>query len=126
MNPVVHFEIPVSDMKVSKEFYKKVFGWKIQSMDPSYAMITTVPEGVPSALAGMAGGINGGMMMKMKDAKAPVIVVSVPSIDKHIVKIEKAGGKITLKKMSVHDMGFYARFKDLDGNVLGIWEDVKK
>jgi predicted enzyme related to lactoylglutathione lyase len=123
MNPVVHFEIPVADMKVAKEFYKKIFGWKIQSMDPSYAMITTVPEGLT---VGTIGGINGGMMPKVKDAKAPVIVVSVPSIDKHVTKIEKAGGKITLKKMSVHDMGFYARFKDLDGNVLGIWEDVKK
>jgi predicted enzyme related to lactoylglutathione lyase len=123
MNPVVHFEIPVADMKAAKEFYKKVFGWKMQSMDPSYAMITTVPEGLT---VGVTGGINGGIMTKMKDAKAPVIVVSVPSIDKHILKIEKAGGKITLKKMSVHDMGFYARFKDLDGNVLGLWENVKK
>lgn len=123
MNPVVHFEIPVADMKTAKEFYKKVFGWKIASMDPSYAMITTVvPEGVATAPCG----INGGMMMKAKDAKAPVIVVSVPSIDKHVMKIEKAGGKITLKKMSVHDIGFYARFKDLDGNVLGLWEEIKK
>lgn len=123
MNPVVHFEIPVADMKTAKEFYKKIFGWKIQSMDPSYAMVTAVPEGLS---VGIMGGINGGMMTKMKDAKAPVIVVSVPSVDKHIVKIEKAGGKVTLKKIPVHDMGFYARFKDLDGNVLGLWENVKK
>ncbi len=119
----MHFEIPVADMKAAKEFYKKVFGWKIASMDPSYAMITTVPEGVT---VGMTGGINGGMMPKAKDAKAPVIVVSVPSIDKHILKIEKAGGKVTFKKIPVHDMGFYARFKDPEGHVLGLWENMKK
>jgi hypothetical protein len=122
MNPVVHFEIPVADMKAAKEFYKKVFGWKIGSMDPHYAMITTVPEGS----TGLAGGINGGMMTGVKGPKGSVVVVSVPSIDKHVVKIEKAGGKITLKKISLHDMGFYARFKDLDGNVLGLWEEIKK
>lgn len=122
MNPVVHFEIPVADMKAAKEFYKRVFGWKIVSIDPSYGMITTVPEGLAE---GTMGGINGGIMTKMKDAKAPIIVVSVPSIDKHLLKIEKAGGKVTFKKVPVHDMGFYARFKDVDGNVLGLWENKK-
>ena len=33
MNPIVHFEIPAKDMKRAKEFYGKLFGWKIEAFD---------------------------------------------------------------------------------------------
>ncbi len=30
MNRIVHFEIPAADLQRAADFYKKVFGWKIE------------------------------------------------------------------------------------------------
>jgi predicted enzyme related to lactoylglutathione lyase len=56
----------------------------------------------------------------------PIIVISVPSIDEHIPKIEAAGGKLVVPKGEVPEMGYYAYFKDSEGNLMGLWEDIKK
>jgi predicted enzyme related to lactoylglutathione lyase len=53
-------------------------------------------------------------------------VINVPSIDEDLKKIEKAGGKVVWTKSPVGDFGFYAQVADTEGNVVGLWEDVKK
>lgn len=32
MDKVMHFEIPVDDMKRAQNFYKSIFGWHVESM----------------------------------------------------------------------------------------------
>jgi len=31
-NPIVHMEIPVTDLNKAKGFYSKLFGWKVDAM----------------------------------------------------------------------------------------------
>jgi uncharacterized protein len=72
------------------------------------------------------GAINGGMIKRDRDLKNPVITIGVPSIDEYVKKIEAAGGKVITPKGEVPDMGYYAYFKDTEGNVMGLWESIKK
>ena len=64
-------------------------------------------------------------MQKDDTAKNPLILVEVASIDEHLKKIEQNGGKIVMPKIAAGDLGLYARVQDTEGNVIGLWEQIK-
>lgn len=126
MDKVVHFEIPADDLERAKGFYKDIFGWKIEDakeMDYTMLYTTEVDEKYTTK---EPGAINGGMWKREKGDEKPVLVIQIPSIDEYTKKIEGKGGKILMPKMTVGDMGYYAKFSDPEGNILGMWENVKK
>jgi len=47
-------------------------------------------------------------------------------VDTYLKKIEKAGGKIVTQKQQVGDMGYYAKVKDTEGNIIGIWQSIMR
>jgi len=47
-------------------------------------------------------------------------------MDKAIEKITENGGKIVHEKTKVGDVGYTAYFKDTEGNVLGLWQEISK
>jgi len=127
MNKVVHFEIPFDDGDRAKKFYQEVFSWKlldVPGMDYTMAYTMEVDE---QNMPKESGGINGGMYKRDEtSAKSPVLVISVPSVDEHVKKVEAMGGKVTRPKTAIGDFGLYAQVADTEGNIIGIWEDVKK
>ena len=126
MDKVVHFEIPFDDEKRVQNFYKNLFGWKINAVPGMpYFMVNTVAtdkKNMPKEV----GAINGGMMKRNVPGEGPVIVINVSDIDSYLKKVEKAGGKTVLPKQKVADMGLYARVTDTEGNVVGLWQDLSK
>ena len=124
MDKVVHFELPAENMERAKKFYSSVFGWSISTNDPQYFLVSTTKttgQGMPLE----PGAINGGIMKKTEKAQTPMIVIEVPSIDSYLKKIEKAGGKLVRPKVNIHDMLYYARIADSEGNIVGIVENIK-
>lgn len=130
MNGVVHFEIPTDNLKRANRFYSTVFGWKMEpakGMENQYHMATTVAVDSKSRMPREPGAINGGLMTKEgPGSDYPVIVIDVPSLDESVKKVQKAGGKVVMEKQNVMDMGWYVRVTDTEGNVIGIWETIKK
>jgi predicted enzyme related to lactoylglutathione lyase len=125
MNEIVHFEIPVDDLDRAQKFYKSNFGWQlnyVKEMDYTIIQTTEVDE---KNMPKKPGSINGGMMKRSKNVNAPVVTISVTSIDDALAKIEKNGGKAIGKKMEVENMGWSAYFKDPEGNVIGLWQNKK-
>jgi len=127
MNKVVHFEIPFDDKERAAKFYKEVFGWDIQDMPDMNYVVARSCEIDDEYMPKEKGAINGGMY-KRDEASSPnpVIVIDVPSIDEHIVKITQAGGGVVKEKVEIGGMGFYAQVKDSEGNIIGIWEALQK
>jgi predicted enzyme related to lactoylglutathione lyase len=124
MDRIVHFEIPADDLARAKKFYSTVFGWKMNEMpEMEYVLVGTV-ESDQNGMPKEPGAINGGMMERQEPVKAPVITISVKSIDEAAKTIEKHGGKMIRPKMPVGDMGFAAYFKDTEGNVIGLWQNA--
>lgn len=123
MNKVVHFELPFDDKDRAKKFYSETFGWQIDEMpEIPYTSVTTTP--VDESMRPIEpGSINGALVERGKDAPAPVITISVDSIDEFLKKIEAAGGKSITPKGEVPDMGYFAYFTDTEGNVIGLWQD---
>ena len=115
-NVIVHAEIPVTDLKKAKEFYSKVFDWKVQLMEEmNYALFETGAE--------PAGGFN--KVDKVKEGGV-VFYIGVDDVEKKLKEIEKAGGKAMSKKMEIPGFGWQALFKDVFGNVLGVYTPMKK
>ena len=116
MPRVVHFELAVDDFDRAIKFYKSVFGWRIEKWEGpiEYWLVYTGDEKEP--------GIDGALQPR-KDAPQPTVnTVGVEDLDKHIEKIKKAGGKITVPKMAVPGVGWAAQAEDTEGNVFGMME----
>src|SRR6478735_6237429 len=98
---VVHFEIPFDDGDRARKFYSEAFGWTINEIpDLHYTIVQTGPteeSGFPSDV----GYIGGGMLRRESPTDRPVITIDVDDID---------------------DMGWAAYFKDVEGNLMGLWQ----
>lgn len=125
MNPITHFEIPAKSKEESKKFYEDVFGWKYVDMDEMNYTVVHTSEVDEENMPTMPGAVNGGMMTAEDNGGLnPVLVVYVPNLEDSVAKIEEAGGEIIMPKTKVGDMGFYLRFKDTAGVVMGLWQDA--
>ena len=116
MPRVVHFELEADKPERAAKFYEKAFGWKFKQWeDKPYWMIDT----------GKGKGIGGGL--SKKTGKQHVVnAIDVPSIDKYIEKVKKAGGTLMTKKMSIPKVGYLVNFKDTEGNIFSMIEYNKK
>lgn len=125
MNRVIHFDIYADKPERAIKFYSDVFGWKFKKWEGegmTYWLIMTGRKNEP--------GIDGGMAVRDREMKNAAsvwaITVGVKDIDKTLSMIEKAGGKITMKKMGLPKVGWFANFKDTEGNVLSLMQDDPK
>jgi len=127
MDKVVHFEIPYDDQKRAQKFYQDVFGWQISKFpDMDYYMATTCKTDPNTTMPSEPGAINGGLLQKDPTGKHPIIVIAVESVENYIKKIESSGRKVVMPAMKVGDFGIYARIADTEGNVIGLWQTLKK
>jgi predicted enzyme related to lactoylglutathione lyase len=124
MGKVVHFEIPADDVARAKEFYGSTFDWGLQDMPGmDYTMIQTV-EVDDQQMPREPGAINGGLVPRTADTPAPVITIDVEAIDDSLKKVEAGGGSVVKSRTEIPGMGAFAYFKDTEGNVVGLWENL--
>ncbi len=126
MDKVVHFEIPTEDMARAKGFYEKTFGWKVDkvpNMDYTMAITGKVDENGRGA---EMNSINGGMVDKGKTAPYPILTMLVDSVDESVKKAVANGGSVVIPVTPMGDFGRFARVKDTEGNIVGMWQEMKK
>ena len=70
------------------------------------------------------GAINGGLFQRIEDARQPIVVIGVKSIDDTIKKVIASGGKLITPKHPIPN-GSYARVADCEGNVIGLADESK-
>jgi predicted enzyme related to lactoylglutathione lyase len=116
MGRVVHFEIVADDADRISNFYKTVFGWKVQKWDgpTDYWFLTTGDE--------KESGIDGAFGMRQSEDDAVVNTIDVSSIDETVKQIEENGELIVRPKSVIPGVGYLAYFKDTEGNLWGIMQ----
>jgi predicted enzyme related to lactoylglutathione lyase len=120
---IVHFEIPAKNLEKLKEFYEKLFDWKIihsPAGDMDYWVIHTVPtdeKGMPQRP-----GVNGGMYRKQPEQEGaiPVNYMTVENVDQYLEKVTNLGGTVLMTKQTVPGVGFIAIATDVEGNQFGL------
>lgn len=118
MNRVTHFDITGEETEKVISFYEGVFGWKFAKWDGpfDYWMIETGSKDEP--------GINGGLSKKGQNP--PMNTIEVSNIDETIEKVKQEGGEIIMEKGPIPGIGWFANFKDPQGNMFGIMQTDSK
>ena len=113
-NPVVHFEICSSDLAKAREFYGKLFDWELKHDEAMNYTLVEVGEG----------GIGGGIMQAEEGKFPPYVAfyVQVDDLEASVKKAEELGGKVIVPPTPIPNIGNFAMFSDLDGNVIGLWK----
>jgi predicted enzyme related to lactoylglutathione lyase len=118
MARVVHFDLNAKDPERAINFYQTIFNWKFNKWEGpmEYWMIKTGEGPEP--------GIDGGLS---KNDDLPgfetSVTIGVKAIDDVTSKIQDLGGEITQPKMAIPGAGWFAKFKDTEGNTLGLMQD---
>ena len=113
-NPVVHFEIGCRDSKKTQNFFSELFNWQIRPDGPA-AMISTGSD------QGISGHITA---LGHVPHNYVTVYVQVDEIDAYLDKVTRLGGKTVVPRTEVADMGHFAWFSDLDGNIVGLWTPI--
>lgn len=132
MNPVIHFELPVTDRERVRKFYESAFGWKTSQLGPEMgdfvlAFTTETDDGrIPKTV----GAINGGFVQKARPDQEIKLTILVDDVREAARKIKAAGGTVlggTAKAGEPDDVpgvGLFSQFMDTEGNVLTLYEDA--
>ncbi len=119
---VVHFEIPFDDGDRARAFYRDAFGWNINEIpEMHYSIVQTGPvdeAGYPTE----GGYIGGGMLKRESPTDRPVITIEVDDIDEALATVESLGGMGVVGRQEVGEMGWAAYFRDVEGNLMGLWQ----
>lgn len=114
MHPVVHFEIGARDHARLCEFYARVFGWQITPK---------MPFVMPSGEGTVGGHIN---CLGHEPHNYVTVYIMVPDLEAHLAMIESMGGSRIVPPTEVPGMGWFAWFRDPEGNAVGLWKPMQK
>jgi hypothetical protein len=114
VDPIVHVEIPVSDLERAKEFYSKVFGWKITET-LGFTLFET-------------GGPPGGSFARVEGDKPRgcLLYIAVEDIESRLADVERAGGRVLRGRREVPGVGWDALFEDVSGNAHYLFTPLPK
>lgn len=121
---VSHFEIPAHDLARAARFYREVFGWRVEPLawegHPYFTIRGASGEPTPAGKEG----IDGGLLPVAAGAEHPLLVIHVSGapLEHCLERIVAAGGWIDQGARPIGTMGFFARFRDPEGNLLGLWQ----
>ena len=115
-NPFVHVELHTGDLKRAKEFYGKLFDWKLED--------APMPGGGSYTLIQVGNGTGGGMMTGPAPGAPPqwLAYVGVDDVRASTRKARELGAKIVQDVMEVGDIGTMSVITDPTGATLAMWQ----
>jgi predicted enzyme related to lactoylglutathione lyase len=118
-NPVIWFEIYVSDMQRAKRFYENVFKQQLPELSSSNADSPMYSFPMDMKLPG-----TGGMLVK-DSKKSPgaggtLVYFSCEDCSVEAALAAQHGGKLLQPKQSIGEYGFIAIAEDCEGNRIGL------
>jgi len=119
-NQCDHIELTTTHPDRARDFYSKLFGWKIQAFpnpgaEGEYLMFQTTNGG---------GGIAGKMVPEQPTAWMPYI--SVDNVQSMLDEATALGADVVMGHTPIADMGAIAVLRDPTGATIGLWETAKK
>ncbi|MBC7926248.1 MAG: VOC family protein [Bryobacteraceae bacterium] len=116
-NPVVYFEIPVTDMDRAIRFYEGVFAFQFQRETIDGNEMALFP------LSGNAQGITGALAKGeayVPTRNGPILYFHTGDIDESLKRAHANGGKTLYPKTAIGANGFVAEFEDSEGNRIAL------
>jgi len=113
---VTHFEIYAEEPERLAEFYRGLFGWRIdKAPGVDYYFIDTLNK--------QPGAIRGGLLHRPIDGpRSWVHYVHVDDVDSTIERLAQLGGRIVRAKAAVPKTGWYAVVEDPQRNIFALFQ----
>lgn len=113
---VTHFEIYAEETDTLADFYRDLFGWRIEKAPGvDYYMIQTG--------TGDGAGLRGGLTYRpIEGPRSWVHYVSVESLDETIERLEQLGGSVLRPRSAMPKVAWYAVVADPEGNIFALWQ----
>ena len=115
-HPFCHVELMVADPTAAVAFYKKMFGWKFQTLPMApgmdYHMFQTGKD-------------PGGGIMGLPQPGIPpcwMAYVLVPNVATALEKAKKLGAQVMQEKMAAGEFGWFGVIIDPQGAALALWQ----
>ncbi len=119
-NPFVHVELHTSDLAKAKDFYGKLFDWKLVD--------TPMPGGGSYTLIDVGEGTGGGMMTSPAPGM-PSYWMAYVGVDDIVAATEKAkslGATVVHDVMDIADYGRMSVIVDPTGAAIALWQSNPK
>jgi uncharacterized protein len=115
-NPFVHLELHTGDLERAKEFYGKLFDWKLED--------TPMPGGGSYTMINVGNGTGGGMMTSPTPGVPPhwLAYVGVDDVRASTQKARQLGAKILQDVMEVGEYGTMSVITDPTGATFALWQ----
>ena len=117
-NSLNWFEIPVIDLKRAKRFYEAIFEISMEEMTMGDDLMAFFPWTPGSGKA--TGSLVQGSMHKPSMEGVVIYLNGNPNLQLALDRVEAAGGKIAVPKMSIAEHGNIAFLVDTEGNKIGL------
>lgn len=120
-NPVIYFEIPVSNIDRAIKFYKSVFNFTFERevIDKNEMALFPFEE----KNTGISGALAKGEIYKPTN-DGVVIYFRTENIDKTLKTAIENGGQVLYPKTSNGELGFVAEFEDSEGNRIALHQPL--
>lgn len=118
-NPVVYFEIPVSDMHRAMAFYKQVFHFSFDETTIDHQEMALFPFSAGGL--GISGALAKGEIYR-PSTEGVLIYFRTASIEETLSLALAAGATVLYPKTSNGAWGCVAEFMDSEGNRIGLHE----
>jgi len=117
-NPFVHIELQTKDLPAAKDFYSKLFDWKLED--------TPMPGGQGTYTMINVGGGTGGGMFHNPDPSVPphwLAYVGVDDVRAMTDKARQLGATVAMDVMEVGEFGTMSVIVDPTGAALAMWQE---
>ena len=105
-NVISWFEIPATDLNRAQNFYERIFGMKMTSIDLENIKMRLFPVEEPMGVGGSL--VDSGSFHKPSASEGPLLYLNAnPDVQNVLNKVDEAGGKIIVpKKTKYHNLSY--------------------
>lgn len=115
----IHFEIPVDDPERAVDFYRAALGWEPHRWGEQ-------PYWTVADAVGPEPGIADALAPRTEATQGVLLYLAVDDVDATLKSVVAAGGKVAVTRQPVPGVGWMARFRDSEGNLIGIMQEDAK
>jgi uncharacterized protein len=123
LNPTVPawFEIPTVDIDRAQTFYERILGVPLKREPMGETELAVFPYGGRPHVSGA--------LIRHAEChpavQGSVVYLSVDNLEPVLQRVEQHGGDTIVPRTEIPgDMGFFAQFRDTEGNRVGLWSAV--
>lgn len=108
-SPIIHLNIPATDLQQSQRFYGAIFGWTFTPNTDSYVLFDD-------------GGHGGGLSLDTRVAPGAGVLLFIQAADleQTLAAVRAHGGTVVKEPAPTGGGGMYAVFTDPAGNRMGL------